>query len=164
MLVPYYCNDDNWKKMKEEMFSWLGTPCVHFQRAKGYGVDCTMFVGQCLVNVGVLRKLSYEYYSSDWHEHTESSYVEDGIYLNFRENTAIENLSFKKILYAKDDHVRGDILLFSTTKKNISNHCAVDIGNDEMIHSINHAGVVKTQYVNWWRRHTRYRIRLFEEI
>ena len=29
---------------------------------------------------------------------------------------------------------------------------------------INHAGVELTHYVRWWKRHTRYKIRLFQEI
>jgi len=164
VLKPYFCNNDRWQEFKEELLSWVGTPYAHMQRAKGYGADCTMFVGQCYVNIGILSKLTYGYYSRDWHEHTDNPIVEDSIRKNFNENLINKSLSFKKVLYTENDFVRGDFILIATVKQSLSNHCSImlDEGN-KMIHSINHAGVEVTHYVKWWKRHTRYKIRLFEE-
>jgi cell wall-associated NlpC family hydrolase len=165
MLVPYFCNQDNWDKFKEELLSWEGTPYRHFQKAKGYGADCTMFIGQAYVNVGILKGLDYEYYSKDWHLHTDNPIVEDSIHRNFNKNVAIPNLSFKKVLNNHLDYVRGDFILIATVKGTLSNHCSVMWDdNEQMIHSINNAGVELTHYVKWWKRHTRYKIRLFQEI
>ena len=165
MLVPYFCNQQNWDKFKKELLSWEGTPYRHFQKAKGYGADCTMFIGQAYVNVGILSGLDYDYYSRDWHMHTDNPVVEDSIHRNFNKNVAIPNLSFKKILNNHLDYVRGDFVLIATVKNSLSNHCSIMWDdNERMIHSINHAGVELTHYVRWWKRHTRYKIRLFQEI
>lgn len=165
MLIPYFCVEDNWKPFKEELLSWIGTPYRHFQKAKGYGADCTMFIGSCFVNVGILGGLDYEYYSKDWHLHTDNPIVEDAIHNNFNKNVKIPNLSFKKIFNNHNDFVRGDFILIATVKNSLSNHCAIMLDDgDKMIHSINHAGVEITHYVKWWKRHTRYKIRLFQEI
>lgn len=165
MLVPYFCNDDNWDKFKKELISWVGTPYRHFQKAKGYGADCTMFIGQAYVNVGILSGLDYEYYSKDWHLHTDNPIVEDSIHINFNKNVVVKGLSFKKVLNNHFDFVRGDFILISTVKGSLSNHCSIMWDDGErMIHSINHAGVELTHYVRWWKRHTRYKIRLFQEI
>ena len=164
MLVPYFCNSDRWNKFKEELISWEGTPYRHFQRAKGYGADCTLFVGQSFINVGILKKLDYDYYSKDWHLHTDNPIVEDSIHTNFNLNVIDKNLSFKKILFTEGNFLRGDFILIATVKNSLSNHCAIMWDdNKRMIHSINHAGVELTHYVRWWKRHTRYLIRLFEE-
>lgn len=165
MLVPYFCNQDNWDVFKKELLSWEGTPYRHFQKAKGYGADCTMFIGQAYVNVGILKGLDYDYYSKDWHLHTDNPIVEDSIHRNFNKNVNVPNLSFKKILNNHLDYVRGDFILIATVKGSLSNHCSIMWDDHEqMIHSINHAGVELTHYVRWWKRHTRYKIRLFQEI
>lgn len=164
MLRPYFCNNTNWEKFRDELLSWVGTPYAHLQRAKGYGADCTMFIGQSYVNIGLLKGLTYTYYSRDWHEHTDNPIVENSIHTNFNENLLIKGLSFKKILYSENDYVRGDFILIATVKKSLSNHCSILLDKEKMIHSINHAGVEVTHYVRWWKRHTRYKIRLFEEI
>ena len=165
MLVPYFCNPDNWNKFKEELLSSEGTPYRHFQRAKGYGADCTMFIGQAYVNIGLLKELTYDYYSKDWHLHTNNPIVEDSIHRNFNENIIDKRLSFKKILYTENDYIRGDFILIATVKNSLSNHCSImwDDGK-RIIQSINHAGVELTHYVRCWKRHTRYKIRLFQEI
>lgn len=164
MLKPYFCNNENWNKFSEELASWIGTPYRHYQRAKGYGADCTMFIASCLINVGILTKIDYEYYSKDWHNHTDDPIVENGISRNFNTNISSKKLKFLKVLKNNDDWVRGDIVLIWTVKPTLSNHCSVLWGDgNTMIHSINHAGVEFTHYVKWWRRHTRYKLRLFEE-
>ena len=164
MLKPYFCCNDRWDKFRSELLSWVGTPYAHMQRAKGYGADCTMFIGQCFVDCGILNDLTYEYYSRDWFQHTDDPIVEEAIYKNFNENLKIENLVFKKILSSYNDFVRGDFVLIGTVKQSLSNHGAILLDSEKMIHSINHAGVEVTHYVKWWRRHTRYKMRLYEEV
>ena len=165
MLVPYFCNQENWNTFKNELLSWEGTPYRHFQKAKGYGADCTMFVASALINIGILTKIDYEYYSKDWHSHTDDPIVENGISKNFSKNIASKDLKFLKVLQNKNDFVRGDIALIWTVKSSLSNHCSVLWDSDDkMIHSINHSGVEITHYVKWWKRHTRYKLRLFQEI
>lgn len=165
MLVPYFCNNKNWDTFSKECLSWEGTPYYHMQMVKGHGADCTMFIGGVFIAVGILDKVDYEYYSMDWHVHTDQPVVENSIRDNFNANVSDKKLSFKKVLNSKDDWVRGDILLIGTEKNSLSNHAGIlwDDG-ERMFHSINGHGVCFAFYVRWWRRHTRYKIRLFEEV
>lgn len=165
MLVPYYCNDDNWNAYKTELLSWLGTPYRHYQKAKGYGADCTMFVASAWIRTGVLTHIDYEYYSRDWHLHTDNPIVEKGITENFSKNVTDKSMKFLKVFRNDDDFIRGDMAMIGTSKPTLSNHCAILFEDGrKMIHCINHAGVEITDYVKWWRRHTRYKLRLFQEI
>lgn len=163
-MRPYFCDDSVWDEFKKEAASWEGTPYRHFQGAKGFGADCTMFIGKVFVAVGILTNLTYEYYSRDWHVNTDKPIVENSIHENFNLNVTNKKLSFKKILYSRDDYVRGDILLLHTVKSSLSNHASIFWDKEDiMLHSINFAGVEFTHYGKWWRRHTRYKVRLFIE-
>lgn len=163
-MRPYFCNPEHWDKFKQELLSWQGTPYRHFQKAKGYGTDCTLFLGQALVNIGVLKTVSYEYYSKDWNLHTFDPLVERSIMNNFNENLIDKNLRYKKILFSEGNYMRGDCVLISTVQPSLANHCAIMLDdNQRMIHCVNHAGVEITHYVKWWKRHTKCFIRLFEE-
>ena len=164
MLQPYFCNKDNWDKFVSECLSWMGTPYYHLQMAKGYGADCTMFIGGVFIGIGVLNKIDYEYYSKDWHVVTDDPIVENSIKDNFNKNVSNKNLSFKKVLNVDGDWVRGDLLLISTLKSTLSNHAGLLWDDGRMYHSINNRGVDFAFYGKWWQRHTRYKIRLFEEI
>ena len=165
MLIPYFCDDDNWLRYKEELLSWIGTPYRHYQRAKGYGADCTMFVASCMINIGLLTHIDYEYYSKDWHLHTDNPVVENGIIYNFNKNVSDKSLKFYLVLNDFTEYVRGDMILIWTTKPTLTNHCSVIFEDGvKMIHSINHAGVEVTDYVRWWKRHTRYKLRVYREV
>ena len=163
-MRPYFCDNESWRQFKEEALSWEGTPYRHYQAAKKYGADCTMFIGAVYVAVGILKKISYEYYSRDWHLNTDNPVVENAIQENFNLNVSDPKLSFKKILCDNNDWVRGDIALIHTVKASLANHASILWeDNDTMLHCINHHGVCMTQYNKWWKRHTRYKIRLFIE-
>ena len=163
MLRPYFCVNSRWEEFSQELESWLGTPYRHYQKTKGYGADCTMFVAACYQKQGILKGIDYEYYSKDWHLHTDNPIVEDGITLNFDKNAG-DGLRFLRV-FPSEHWVRGDLLLFWTVKPTLTNHCAVLWPDGEkMIHSINHAGVEFTQYFRWWKRHTRYILRIYEEV
>ncbi len=163
MLRPYFCENKRWEEFSQELESWLGTPYRHYQKTKGYGADCTMFVASCYQKQGILKGIDYEYYSKDWHLNTDNPIVEDGIALNFDRNAA-EGIRFLRV-FPSENWVRGDLVLFWTVKPTLANHCAVLWPDGEkMIHSINHAGVEFTQYFRWWKRHTRYILRIYEEV
>lgn len=68
--MHYFDNEAAWEAFRAEAESWLGTPYRHLQRCKGRGADCTLFVGQALLDAGLLTRLEYDYYPRDWHEHT----------------------------------------------------------------------------------------------
>ena len=165
MLIPYFCDDDNWNRFYAELSTWLGTPYVHYQKTKGYGVDCTMLAGQVMVDVGILDKLSYEYYSKDWHLHTKDPIVENSIVLNMNSNVSDTSLVLKKILRNDGDWVRGDFLLMGVVSPDISNHMAILLDNGEkMIHAFGKRGVIEDFYSIPWRKRTRYKVRLYKEV
>ena len=165
MEIPYFCDPAAWDSFRVELFSWMGTPYRHFQRTKGYGADCTMFVGQVYVDMGILSGLTYDYYSRDWHLHTNETIVEDSILENFNKNVVDKSLSFKRVLRCDEDWVRGDFLLIAMVNVNIANHMAILLeSGDKMIHAHQRKGVVEDFYTSPWRRRTKYKVRIFREV
>ena len=57
--MHYFDNEAAWEAFRAEAESWLGTPYRHLQRCKGRGADCTLFVGQALLDAGLLTHLEY---------------------------------------------------------------------------------------------------------
>ena len=51
--MHYFDNEAAWEAFRAEAESWLGTPYRHLQRCKGRGADCTLFVGQALLDAGL---------------------------------------------------------------------------------------------------------------
>ena len=49
-VMHYFDNEAAWEAFRAEAESWLGTPYRHLQRCKGRGADCTLFVGQALLD------------------------------------------------------------------------------------------------------------------
>ena len=101
--------------------SWLGTPYRHLQRCRGRGADCTLFVGQALLDAGLLTRLEYDYYPRDWHEHTRDEYVLEASHRHMRDylRPGLEMAS----LPVGTPLLRGDWLAFSTTERRVTNHC-----------------------------------------
>ena len=165
MLIPYFCDDNNWNAFYSELSTWIGTPYVHYQKTKGYGVDCTMLAGQVMVDVGILKELSYEYYSKDWHLHTKEPIVENSIVINMNNNVTDNSLVLKKILRNDADWIRGDFLLMGVVSPDISNHMAILLENGtKMIHAFGKRGVMEDFYSTPWKKRTRYKVRLYKEV
>ena len=83
--MHYFDNEAAWEAFRAEAESWLGTPYRHLQRCKGRGADCTLFVGQALLDAGLLTRLEYDYYPRDWHEHTRDEYVLEASHRHMRD-------------------------------------------------------------------------------
>ena len=86
--MHYFDNEAAWEAFRAEAESWLGTPYRHLQRCKGRGADCTLFVGQALLDAGLLTRLEYDYYPRDWHEHTRDEYVLEASHRHMRDYSA----------------------------------------------------------------------------
>ena len=84
--MNYFDDPHAWEAFRSEAESWIGTPYRHLQRCKGRGADCTLFIGQTLLDVGVLTRLEYGYYPRDWHEHTDEEYVLEASRLHIRDH------------------------------------------------------------------------------
>lgn len=149
-----------WERFREEAESWLGTPYRHLQRCKGRGADCTLFVGEVLLQTGLLTRLEYGYYPRDWHQHTQDEYVLEGAYHHIQ--TYMRPGVTVEIMPPATPLQRGDWLAFSTTDRKVSNHCGLvwpDASGtlSRLLHAINERGVSFTPLGNWWlRRMTRH--------
>ena len=86
-MEPYFKDDKVWENFLSIIESWEGTPYRHLAMCKGGGADCTLFIGACWVEAGILTEVKYDYYSSDWHIHTKEERVLDGLYRHFRDHT-----------------------------------------------------------------------------
>lgn len=157
-MMNYFDDDCAWEVFRAEAESWLGTPYRHLQRCKGRGADCTLFVGQALLDAGVLTRLEYDYYPRDWHEHSDTEYVLEASHRHMRDHlrAGLRMLT----LPPGAPFMRGDWLAFSTTARRVTNHCGlVWPGSDgfRMLHAINERGVSFTRLGEWWlRRLTRH--------
>ena len=130
-----------------------------FAAVQGRGADCTLFVGQALLDAGLLTRLEYDYYPRDWHEHTRDEYVLEASHRHMRDylRPGLEMAS----LPVGTPLLRGDWLAFSTTERRVTNHCGLAWpcadGGFQMLHAINDRGVSFTPLGNWWlRRMTRH--------
>ncbi|WP_294622704.1 hypothetical protein [uncultured Bilophila sp.] len=157
--MNYFDDDTAWEAFRREAESWLGTPYRHLQRCKGRGADCTLFIGQALLDAGILTRLEYDYYPRDWHEHTGDEYVLEASHRHMRDHL---RPGLRMVSLAPGASlIRGDWLAFSTTERGVTNHCGLvwpcGEGGFRMLHAINGRGVCFARLGDWWlRRLTRH--------
>jgi hypothetical protein len=157
-MIPVFFDDKIWRVFKAELISWVGTPYRHLQDAKGRGADCALYIARVLKSTGLLVDVVYDYYPKDWHIHTNEEFVLESFNRHIREHL-VDGVG--AIPLSKDDDlIRGDVLTFSTTKQNVSNHCAVVLDDyngrlRRIIHSINNRGVSFFPLGKRWRNRQR---------
>lgn len=163
-MIPYFLDDDAWSKYDAILRSWIGTPFRHLWNAKGRGVDCTLFLGSCLLEYGILNALEHDYYSRDWHIHTKEEKVMEGFYRHIKNNMVP---GFTMVQIPVDSgYMRGDILGFTTTQTGVTNHCGVIMDGFQkrhMINSINRRGVCIIPVVSWWAKRIKNVFRVVKE-
>lgn len=151
-MISYFENDLNWNRYEKVLRSWEGTPYHHLWMHKGRGVDCTLYLGACLLEYGLLKKVEHDYYSRDWHIHTRQEIVMEGFFQHL-----IDQMKPPYNIRWVDKNIelmRGDIVAFKTTKMGVTNHCGIVIDSPKltMIHSINHRGVSEMRLGKWWTK------------
>lgn len=62
-MTSYFDNDDNFRRLLEELESWRGTPFVSGAGLKGHGADCVRFVEGVLVNIGAIDPVPFPRYT-----------------------------------------------------------------------------------------------------
>jgi cell wall-associated NlpC family hydrolase len=70
--------------------------------------------------------VTYDYYPRDWHKHTDTEWVLEGLYRHFRDHAA-PGIAIQK-LEDGEPNKRGDLLAFALTRRKVSNHAAVYLG------------------------------------
>lgn len=162
-MNPYFADQEAWNNYDKILRSWIGTPFRHLWGAKGRGADCTLFLGNALLEHGVLDALEHDYYSRDWHIHTTEEKVMNGFYHHIASNMG---KGYGIYLMPIDTvFMRGDILGFSTTTTGVTNHCGIIMDEPKlhMINSINRRGVCIIPVVSWWLKHLKNVFRVVKE-
>jgi len=170
-MKPIFDDDRQWLRFKQELLSWMGTPYRHLAHSKGGGADCTQFIAGAMLNIGLLTSVDYDYYPKDWHIHTKREFVLESCEYHIKNNLAsglgCVNLTEEQVK-DPDFRMRGDLVVYSTTKMNVSNHCAIVLdehdGRCQMtIHSIEHRGVSRFPLGRTWTRKLRCGFRFMEK-
>ena len=151
-MRPVFESDENWDKMLAIIDSWMGTPYRHLWMVKGRGADCTLFIGAIWLEFGIISKVEHEYYPKEWHIHTKEEKVLNSFFDHW------DKYRNKKYLFETyfpgEEMMRGDLLTFSTTSQEVTNHASIFLGDTErgvmMCHSINRRGVSYFPYGNFW--------------
>lgn len=174
MWVPYFRDEENWEKYREEVISWEGTPYRHLKMVKGKGADCTLFIGAQWLYMGILTKVEYEYYPRDWHIHAPSEYVIQQLHYHWQ-NFSAPGLDIAKIdTRNEEDFIRGDILCFAMSVTGVTNHATIWFGDfretrqkRQMYNSINtnnNRGVCRISYGSFWKSRLTNIFRVMREV
>lgn len=142
---------DNWESLLyPELESWRGTPYRHLARSKGRGADCTLFIADVLLTVGILTEIKHEYYSRDWHLHTNEETVRNGFIDHLKNHL---NLRYTSRVYT--DRLprlkRGDVLGFKEKDANVTHHTSIYTDNNMMFHCLPKRGVCETKFHKYWQ-------------
>lgn len=105
--------------------SWLGTPYHTHGRVKGVGVDCATLIIESFAEANVIENI-FPAYAPDWHLHRSEE-----LYIQWVERYATQINVMK----------RGDLIMWRWGRT--FSHCAIYLGNDEIIHSYKKLGCVK---------------------
>jgi len=165
MWVPLFREDAVLaNRFEREARSWLGTPYRHLAREKGIfgGADCTLFIGEVLVAVGLIPCLKYEHYSKDWYKNSNDEMILNYFFQH------MESLlpGVTAIMEPPSEVVEefGDILTFAMFSNRVTNHASIYLGNKKMIQSIPRKGVVESWFGPWWSKRQTNIIRFMKEI
>jgi len=155
--MNYFSKEENWERFKAILLSWIGTPYRHLAMVKGRGADCIMFVGGVWKEFGVFSKdlmplleIEYSYYSPDWYKHETDERILNGIIAHFKK---FATNKVRAPQYKPDVPLyRGDLLIFSTNRKGISNHAGIYLGDKKMIHASCSRGVSIFGLSDTWKK------------
>lgn len=160
MLKPYFSTAARVDKFRNILFSWVGTSFRHGMALKNRGADCSLFIGACCLEAGLIREISHKYYPRDWHIHGETEVFLS--YLEENQRNLTSGLQLQEI--SKDSEKKfGDWLVFTMSQKRLSNHSAVFLTGNKMIHSAEKVGVCEAQ-VDGYEKHLSKVYRLMEEF
>lgn len=158
-MISVFSDDAKWAAMKIIVESWQGTPYRHLQCAKGRGADCVLFLGACHIEAGFLSRLDYEYYSRDWHLHTNKEFVLESFFEHAKEHMPGGYLFIE---VDPENLMRGDLVCFSTTITGVSNHAGMVWDDGRMFHSAGRKGVHLSRFGRYFRERLTRAFRLME--
>lgn len=142
--MRYFDKQENIDKLFDECDKWRGASFSANRIRKYTKADCGRLVGEVYKAIGVFkRSLRYDTVPPRWYFHRNEEHV-----LRQLDNAIKNHVSDGyKIRKANNSKVRiGDILFFSTTKKNVSNHVGIYIGENMFFNATEGAGVTRGIY------------------
>jgi cell wall-associated NlpC family hydrolase len=149
--MEYFEDDKAWNDFLAIVKSWEGTPYRHLGMVKGGGADCSLFIGACWLEAGIVTEITYEYHARDWHIHSKDEYVLESLFKHFASHAA-PGFEIKQ-LGKKVKKIRGDLLGFATTSTGVTNHASIYLGEGGMmIHSINSRGVSQFPFKGYFEQ------------
>ena len=162
-MTPYFDDDENWKRYEEELLSWVGTPYRHLTMVKGRGADCALYMAACMLELGILTKVEYDWYPKDWFRHTTKERILEDMFHHI-ENNMPSHLTFAW-LNSTTQKKRGDCVAFATVGMGATNHCGVmlDQGGKKFINSVEQGGVQVLTWGSWWEQRLRSIFRVMEK-
>lgn len=132
-------NEQQWLLLYNAALSQVGKATFqHMAMVQDRAFDCATFIGYCYHTAGILEKVNYAYYEKDWYKNDDNFLINNirnhfGLYI--KPSIKLIELDKKSVLF------RGDLLIASTWKPGIANHCAIYIGDDKIIHCRPNTGV-----------------------
>ena len=151
-MKPFFGDLDRQEQFKQILFSWLGTPYRHQCMVKGRGADCSLFLGNALVEMGILDGMTYDYYPRDWHIHGTVEVFLNNFRANIDKHLS-KNLEVTE-LSVSDPLMFGDWIGMSFRSTGVTNHSAIVIGQDRIIHSRFGKGVSIDNWYEYKNFHT----------
>lgn len=151
--MNYFDDVKNIKALSEIIDSWKGTPYKHLESIKGRGVDCTLFIGNCLKELGILSEVKYDYCPSDWYVHSHDQFLVDKFHEHW-DNYLLPELECVEYPYEKNfELVYGDILIFTMMPKSpVKNHASIFTGCNKMVQSTQGRNVGEIQLGNFFKK------------
>lgn len=145
-MRPLFEDDKIWKEVEKELLSWVGTPYRHHTAVKGRGVDCTLYIGTVLKNVGLLSEVEQPYYPRDFHRHSSREVVLENIFKHALRYLPA-NVVLRRVL--DESLMRGDLLTFKTKGSLVFNHTGVYLGDGKFVSATVARGVCVLELEKW---------------
>ena len=151
-MKPYFQDDAIWRKSKEAILGWIGTPHRHRWHKKGRGADCALFVAEVLVELGALSELALPEYPPDWFMHSAQEIIKDAF---AKHSSSFVSPGFHLVLLDEKEEslLRGDLLGFRGVSSRVeTSHVGIYLPEEKaFIHCLKPSGVSLMNWDESWR-------------
>lgn len=145
-LPSYFDDVQKCARLCEVVQGWIGTPYHHMGENKA-GVDCTKLMAFIWIELGLMRKIDSFNYSKDWMVHGNQEIVIQSFTTQLAKYCTRKFSLFRYSPLFKLEF--GDIIGFCLNTKGLTNHTALKMSNDDLVHAIAGKNVHITRFSNW---------------
>lgn len=160
--APFFRLKERKERFREILEAWIGTPYRHQCAVVGRGADCSLFIGQAVLDMGILTGMDVPYYPRDWHIHGTREVFLKNLKNNLRQNLS-DGLSYDE-LHRSESLEFGDWVGMSIRSSGVINHSAIYLGDEKIIHSVAGHGVKVTEFNGQWKENHKITFRILERI